>query len=68
VVVVAEEEQQIARVMARDGLSRADALARLRAQMPLAEKVKRATDVIDNSGDLARTRAQIEALVARLRA
>jgi dephospho-CoA kinase len=68
VVVTADEEQQIARVMARDRGSREDALARLRAQLPLAEKRKQATDLIDNRGDLAATQRQVEALVARLRA
>jgi dephospho-CoA kinase len=68
VVVTADEEQQLARVMARDGCSREDALARLRAQLPLAEKRRQATHVIDNGGDLAATRRQVEALVAELRA
>jgi dephospho-CoA kinase len=67
VVVSADEEQQLARVMARDGSTRAQALARLRAQLPLAEKRKVATHVIENAGDLADTRRQVEALVAGLR-
>ena len=68
VVVSAGEEQQLARVLARDGCTRDEALARLRAQLPLAEKRKQATYVIDNDGDRAATRRQVEALVARLRA
>jgi dephospho-CoA kinase len=68
VVVTADEDQQIARVMARDHSSREEALARLRAQLPLSEKRKQATDLIDNGGDLAATQHQVEALVARLRA
>lgn len=53
IVVSAPEEEQLRRAIARDGLSPADALARLRAQAPLAKKLARATFVIENSGDLA---------------
>jgi dephospho-CoA kinase len=68
VVVVADEEQQIARVTARDGSTRDAALARIRAQLPLAEKRKVATHVVDNTGDVAQTRRQVEELIERLRA
>jgi dephospho-CoA kinase len=67
VVVTAGEEQQIARVMARDRSSREQALARLRAQMPPEEKRRAATHLIDNSGDLASTRRQVGELIAALR-
>lgn len=50
VVVYATEEQQLARVMARDKLSREDALARIRSQLPIEEKRALADVVIDNSG------------------
>ena len=43
---------QLARVRARDGASAEDALARIRAQKPLAEKVAVADFVIDTSGTL----------------
>jgi len=66
VVVVASEEQQVSRVMARAGCSRAQVLARVRAQLPLEEKRRAATDVIDNSGDEAATQRQVQALVRRL--
>ena len=56
VVVTASEEQQLLRTMGRDGSSRDHALARLRAQLPLADKRQLATHLIDNSGDLARHR------------
>ncbi len=60
IVVSAPEEVQIARVIARDGLSEAEARARIAAQLPLAAKVAAATHVIDNSGPLERTRQQVE--------
>src|ERR1700690_489652 len=66
VVVVASEEKQLSRVTARDGCSRGQALARMRAQLSLEEKRRVATDVIDNSGDEAATQRQVEALVRRL--
>jgi dephospho-CoA kinase len=66
VVVTASEEQQVSRVMARSGSSRDQVLARIHAQLPLEEKRRAATDVIDNSGDLASTQSQVETLVRRL--
>ncbi len=51
VVVAAPEDVQVARTMARDGATEAEARARVRAQLPLEEKLKVADHVIDNSGD-----------------
>lgn len=54
VVVACEPEQQIERMVKRDGnakgLTEQEARKRLEAQMPLTEKVHRADVVIDNSG------------------
>ncbi len=50
VVVYADEEQQLNRLMARDGFSREQAMARIRSQMPLSEKRLHADYVIDNTG------------------
>jgi dephospho-CoA kinase len=72
VVVVTDEGTQIARLMARDGIDRDEALRKIRSQIPLAEKVKLADYVIDNSGDRAateaRTREVVRALLADLAA
>lgn len=51
---------QKARLMTRDGLSEEAAEARLRSQLPLDDKRAHATWIVDNSGDLASTRAQVE--------
>jgi len=51
---------QKARLMARDGLDEAAAEARLAAQLPLDEKRQHATWIVDNSGELASTRVQVE--------
>lgn len=67
ILVVAPEETQVARVMARDGLSEAAARARIAAQMPTEEKRKYATWVIDNGGTREDTRRQVEAVAAALR-
>jgi dephospho-CoA kinase len=56
IVVYVPESVQIRRLMQRDALTRAQALSRIRSQMPIAEKKKRATIVIDNSGSLENTR------------
>jgi dephospho-CoA kinase len=61
-VVTCRPEQQLARLMARNGLSEEEALARIQAQPPQAEKVARADRVIDNSGSIEETRRQVEAL------
>jgi dephospho-CoA kinase len=66
VVVVADEATQLARLRARDGLTEQEALQRIRSQMPLAEKVKLADHVIDNSGDRAATEAQVRCVHAAL--
>ncbi|MDY7224767.1 dephospho-CoA kinase [Hyalangium rubrum] len=48
------------RLMVRDGLEAQAAEARLAAQLPLEEKRKHATWIVDNTGELASTRAQVE--------
>lgn len=61
-VVWVPRAMQKARLMSRDGLDSDAADARLAAQLPLDDKRAHATWVIDNSGDLASTRAQVEAM------
>lgn len=60
VVVYVDREQQLQRLMTRDGLSRQEAEGRLAAQLPLDEKARRADYVIDNRHDLKRTREQVQ--------
>lgn len=66
IVVRATREQQIGRLMARDGLTREEAAARLAAQRPVEEKAAEADYVIDNSGSVEETRRQVQALWASL--
>jgi dephospho-CoA kinase len=51
VVVVASLDVQLQRLMARDGMREEDARRFIATQMPLEEKKKVATVVIDNDGD-----------------
>jgi dephospho-CoA kinase len=68
VVVFAPPEAQVARLVRRDGLSREAALARLAAQLPVAEKAARADAVVDNADDGAPLAGKAAALLADLRA
>jgi dephospho-CoA kinase len=67
IVVVCEAEQQIERAMKRDGSTRAQAMARLASQMPLAEKRKYADYVIDTSGAKEETLRQTRDVYDSLR-
>jgi dephospho-CoA kinase len=67
-LVICDEEQQLRRLMDRDGFSEEEARARLRAQPPIAPKLPLVDEVIDNSGTLEATRAQVEAAWARFKA
>ena len=72
VVVLTDEATELARLMARDGIGRDEALQKIRSQMPVADKAKLAQHVIDNAGDRTATEAQVrrvyEALLAEHRA
>lgn len=58
-LVAVEPAEQKRRLMRRNGFSEAEADARISAQMPLEEKKRRATRVIDNSGDLAALEGEV---------
>jgi len=55
------EDEQIRRVMERDGLTQAEAVQRLEAQMSDAERRSRATRVIDTSSDEESTQRAVTA-------
>lgn len=62
IVVTADEETQIRRLMEGKGYTREEAVSRLRAQMPAREKMIHGDYIIDNSGSLENTRARVKAL------
>jgi len=61
-VVDCDPDLQLARLMARDGATREEALRMLTAQAPRAQRLAAADDVIHNDGDLAALRSQVEKL------
>jgi dephospho-CoA kinase len=72
IVVKCSEEQRIARFGARQKLNlaaaRKEVARRMAAQLPEAEKIRAADDVIDNSATLDQTRAQVREVWETLRA
>lgn len=68
IVCACEPEEQIRRLIARDGLSDADARARLAAQWPIEDKVVRGDYVIRTDGSYADTDRQIRDVLDRLNA
>lgn len=61
-LVAAPEKVQLQRLMDRDGYTKEEALARIRSQMPLAEKIRLADRVIQTDGSLDDLRAKVFAL------
>lgn len=66
VAVDLAEELQVARTVARSGLSPAEVRAIMATQWPRWRRLQAADDVLWNGGDLASLRAQCERLHARL--
>jgi len=66
IVVYVPESVQLERLMNRDGIDEQAAMARIRSQMPIEEKRKRATLVIDNSNCMSDSRRQALAIFNRL--
>lgn len=66
IVVYCEPEIQIERLMARNNFSREEALTRISAQMPSAEKLKYADFTINTSLGFEDTRRQVESLYGQL--
>jgi dephospho-CoA kinase len=58
-LVYLDPTHQLERLMRRNGFSREEAEQRIAAQLPLSEKARRATRLIDNNGDLARLGAEV---------
>ena len=67
IVVTCPPAAQIARLIARDGLTESEANARIAAQMPQDEKVCLADYVIDASGSLESLLEQVDIIYRELR-
>ncbi|MHC0037399.1 dephospho-CoA kinase [Pseudoneobacillus sp. C159] len=58
-LVYVGEDVQLQRLMARNGLPKNDALARIHSQMPLKDKISLADEVINNNGTVDETQDQL---------
>ncbi|WP_077703302.1 dephospho-CoA kinase [Virgibacillus dokdonensis] len=63
IVVYVDEATQLQRLMERDDYSEAEAKQRIKAQMSITEKVKKADGVIDNTGSKLESFEQLEKLL-----
>ncbi|GAK30367.1 dephospho-CoA kinase [Weissella oryzae SG25] len=63
IVVTVSAEIQLERLMQRNNLTRVAAQQRIKAQMPLAEKVAKADFVVDNSGSMDETYRQVDQII-----
>ncbi len=68
VVAHCPPEEQMQRLLRRDGLSEETARQRLESQMPIEEKMRYADYLIDTSGPVESTKAQVAGVFQRIRA
>ena len=59
-------EDQIKRLEKRDNITEEEALNKIRSQMPMEKKLKKASKIIDNSGDIQYLKEQIEKVLLEL--
>lgn len=64
-LITCPEDQELARLMARNGLSEEEARARLQAQPSVERRLPLVDEVIDNGGSLEETHRQVEAAFQR---
>jgi len=64
-LITCPEEQELTRLMVRNGLSEGEARARLQAQPSVERRLPLVDEVIDNGGTLEETRRQVEAAYQR---
>jgi dephospho-CoA kinase len=64
-LVICPEEQERARLMARNQMSEEEASARILAQPSIAARLPLVDEVIDNGGSLEETRRQVAAAFER---
>lgn len=64
ILVYADLDIQLNRLMERNNLTRDEAEARIHSQMPLSEKIHLADAVINNNGSLSETKRQLEGILS----
>lgn len=67
-VVTANPQTQLERLLARDGITRKEATKIIESQMPVEDKVSYADYVIDNGRSIEHTRKQVKSVWGQLRA
>lgn len=67
VVVYTPQELQLERFMKRNGYSEEESRKRIASQLPIEEKKKRATWVIDNSKNLKHLQNEVEEFVSKIK-
>lgn len=67
VLIAAEQETQVGRLTSRSNISPEEAIRRIRAQMPLSEKMDHADHIIWNEGSLEDLRESLRSLWERIR-
>lgn len=67
IVVTADRETQIARLKKRNGLTRAEALRRIKSQMPLARKKRLANDELDGTSSLKQLVRAVDRMFKKLK-
>jgi dephospho-CoA kinase len=68
IVTACDTNTQLTRIIARDGISEAEARARIAAQLPMSEKIRRADYVINTDGSFDETSVQVRDVFKRLSA
>ncbi|MBM6617502.1 dephospho-CoA kinase [Bacillus suaedaesalsae] len=58
-LVYVDPDTQLQRLMNRNQLSKEEALARIHSQLPLADKINRSDEVINNNGTIKETKEQL---------
>ena len=66
ITVYVEKDTQIKRLMKRDNLTEKEALTRVESQMDMREKVRKSDYVVNNSGELIDTLAELTLVLKKI--
>lgn len=65
-LIYTDQQTQLKRLMGRDNITENEALSKINAQMKLEDKMKIATKIIDNSGDLQSLKKELNKILQQL--
>ena len=66
ILVYVKPEVQLERLMMRDSYTEQEALARIRAQMPIEDKKRLADYIVDNNNEFIETEEQLNKIIRKL--